>query len=72
MTDDQLRAAMIAALPGVHPWGDVVDRLLPVVRAYAAAQLRDAADDIAKHDSGLPATFVGRALHVHADRLEQP
>ena len=39
MADDarlaELRGLMIAALPGLHPWGDVVDLLLPVVSAWA-------------------------------------
>ena len=40
-TNDEIRARLIAALPGAHPWGEVVDLLLPTVRVIAAEELLD-------------------------------
>jgi hypothetical protein len=76
VTPDELRAALAAAL--VDMYGDALsdrqeflreaDVLLPVIRAYAAAQLRAAAEDVQRH--AVDVGHAGALLHAIAGEEE--
>jgi hypothetical protein len=76
VTPDELRAALAAALDtvdmtGPHPAVTLreVDALLPVVLAYAAAELRAAADAWGRHDDDVD-WYGGDAAAFLRDRAE--
>lgn len=85
MTEDELRAELAASLRPAEPWpgapspeviaGALLPRFLPVVRRYAARQLRDAADAIDGDGSGgfdaaLRHIYAAGDLRVRADTIE--
>ena len=77
MTEDELRAELAAALPGIlrnpvgksmRPLSEIADALLPVVRRYAARQLRDAAEESTYWVMTRETVYT--RLNEHADALE--
>lgn len=67
---DDLRAQLVKVLwDAPYDQEDQADALLPVVRAYAAQQLRDAADDLQPHEN--PYGLAGQKLRARAEDLDR-